>query len=541
LNTFFGTVFTNEDLSNIPSLDARCNGESLLSVDISVEDVWRQLCKLNPSKSGGPDGCNPRVFAEVKDGLLRPLYALFKKSLEEGQLPTPWKEADVTPIFKKGSRSLPTNYRPVSLTSIVCKMLESVIKDTIMAHFVNNNLFSTCQHGFRPEHSCVTQLLNVMEDWTEVMESGGSVDVIYLDFKKAFDRVPHTRLLSKLSCYGLSGKLMDWIHHFLTNRKQRVNIRGSYSEWINITSGVPQGSVLGPILFIIFINDLPDVVLSILSLFADDTKLYRPIRSFNDHLILQQDINNLLSWNEKWQFFFNYQKCYVMSIGHSPVIYQYTMATEDCVVPITRTYGEKDLGVFFSPDLKFRKHISNIIHKANTIAGVIKRSFEYLDTTMLRTLYISLIRPHLDYASVIWNPHQVGDIRLLEQVQRRVTRLVFQLKNAPYNERLRSLNLPSLLYRRRRMDMIMVYKIARGLSGCPFEKFFCINNYTSTRNNGFKLYKQFSHLNTRKYSFSQRVINDWNSLPSTIIQSPNVVLFKTGLDEHWHQYRFDFV
>ena len=185
------------------------------------------------------------------------------------------------------------------------------------------------------------------------------------------------------------------------------------------------------------------------------------------------------------------------------------MATEDGVVPITRTYGEKDLGVPVSPDLKFCKHISNIIHKANTIAGVIKRSFEYLDTTMLRTLYISLIRPHLDHASVIWNPHQLGDIRLLEQ---RVTRLVFQLKNAPYNERLRSLNLPSLLYRRCRMDMIMVYKIARGLSGCPFQKFFCINNYTSTRNNGFKIYKQFSH-NTRKYSFSQRVINDWNSLP----------------------------
>jgi len=277
LNNFFSSVFTNEHLLSVPSIGLKCLGEPLSCIHLSVECVWKQLCKLNPSKSGGPDNCHPCVFKEVKEGLLQPLFLIFKRSLNEGQLPPSWKEATVTPIFKKGCRSLPSNYRPVSLTSIVCKMLESIIKDNLMEHFTRNNLFATNQHGFHTGHSCVTQLLNVMEDWTNIIDSGALVDIIYLDFQKAFDHIPHNRLLSKVKSYGIEGNLLKWIHNFLTNRKQQVNVRGSYSNWTNTTSGVPQGSVLGPILFLVFVNDLPEVVSSMLYMFSDDTKLYHPI------------------------------------------------------------------------------------------------------------------------------------------------------------------------------------------------------------------------------------------------------------------------
>ena len=177
-------------------------------------------------------------------------------------------------------------------------MLETIIKDELMQYFKSENLLSICQHGFRSSHSCVTQLLQAVNDWSLALESGNSVDVVYLDLRKAFDCVPHRQLLTKLQSYGITGKLLDWIEDFLADRKQRVSIRGSLSDWVNITSGVPQGSVLGPISFIIFVNDMPDVINSMLLMFADDTKLYRTISSPIDHDILQQDIDRIGAWGE---------------------------------------------------------------------------------------------------------------------------------------------------------------------------------------------------------------------------------------------------
>ena len=197
-------------------------------VSVMVDDVWKQLSSLRPHKSSDPDNCHPRVLLEIKEGLVQPLHLIFSKSLGEGALPTEWKKATVTAIHKKGDRNLCNNCQPVSLTSVICKMLETIIKDKLVQYFKCNNLLSSCQHGFCSSYSCVTQLLQVVNDWSLALESGNSVDVVYLDLHKAFNCVPHRRLLSKLRSYGVARKLFDWIENFLSNRKQRVCIRESF-------------------------------------------------------------------------------------------------------------------------------------------------------------------------------------------------------------------------------------------------------------------------------------------------------------------------
>ena len=220
-------------------------------------------------------------------------------------MPEVWKQAFVTPIHKKGERCKAENYRPISLTSTIGKILESIIRDQIYQYLTNNDLLVHNQHGFTSGRSCTTQLLHAMDYWTSSLDNNIPVDILYLDFRKAFDTVPHCRLFIKLAAYGIRGKLLDWIKSFLTNRHQKVVLNGASSEWSRVYSGVPQGSVLGPLLFNIYVNDIPSVVNSETLMFADDTKIFRKIQSQSDFLQFQQDISNLLAWSVKWQLKFN--------------------------------------------------------------------------------------------------------------------------------------------------------------------------------------------------------------------------------------------
>ena len=539
LNDFFSSVFTIEPEADLPSLPDKSMGHHLGNITITHCDILTELNRLKPNKSCGPDNCHPRVLKEIKDGLILPLYLLFNKSLQESSLPSCWKLATVTAIHKKGDTNLPSNYRPISLTSIFCRMLESIIKNRIMSYFQANDFFCNEQHGFRSRRSCETQLLTVMEHWTRCIDDGTSVDVVYLDFQKAFDKVPHRRLLTKLEAYGVNGSILHWIKAFLSNRKQRVVVRGALSEWSTVTSGVPQGSVLGPILFIIYVNDLPDCIQSYLGIFADDTKLYRPICSSEDSSILQEDIDATLQWCDTWLSFLNLPKCHYSTIGHSSNT-EYYFSSENEANMISMVVEEKDLGVVFDKDLKFTSHVNQIVMKANRVLGIIKRTFASRDANTIRLLYVTLVRPILDYASTVWNPHLMKNIRKLEAVQRRATKLIPSFYNLTYSERLQELNLPSLLYRRTRMDLIMTYKILNNLVSVDKDYFFTVNT-NPTRSNGLKLYKNRFNTAIRGHSFSQRIVNDWNTLPHEIVSAPNVLIFKTKVDVFLYDRRFDFI
>ncbi len=405
LNQFYTSVFTKED-DNIPR-PANIFTDAIISeVAITEKMVKEKLDNLNQNKSPGNDNHHPRVLIELKELLVKPLTYLFQRSQSEGFLPECWREANITPIYKnKGTKSHPTNYRPVSLTSIICKLMESLIKDAIIDHLRENNLLYKYQHAFIGKRSCTANLLEVINIWTNRLDDDETVDAVYLDFAKAFDSVPHKRLLVKCEALGICGKILKLISAFL-QRKQRVMVNGNPSSWVDVISGVPQGSVLGPVLFVIFINDMPEQIKSFLSLFADDAKLYAKSSTPEQQSIIQEDLSNLQSWSDTWQLHFNKTKCKTLYLGKSNVKKPYHMQNGQEQVILEETVAEKDLGVMIDNELSFEIHIAEAIKKANTKLGMIKRTFVCLNESMLTQLYIALVRPHLEYANVSWSPNQ---------------------------------------------------------------------------------------------------------------------------------------
>ena len=279
------------------------------------DEVCEMLERLDVRKAQGPDGVSNWVLTECKDQLAKKICGLISKSLQQGQVPKDWKKADIVPIFRSGNKENPSNYRPVSLTSVVVKLCESVIKKRWNDYLERKKILTNGQFGFQKGRSCVTNLLCFYSRVIDVVqERVGWVDGIYLDLKKAFDKVPHKRLIWKVREHGgLRGRLLEWISDFLTGREMRTVIRDRKSAWSEVTSGVPQGSVLAPLLFAVYINDMTKGVNSYMSLFVDDAKLMRKITKKEDCEALQRDLDKIWEWSREWQMEFNIKKCGVMN------------------------------------------------------------------------------------------------------------------------------------------------------------------------------------------------------------------------------------
>jgi len=531
LNDYFSSVFTLESEINLPHMRVRENIchpmnqiKKLLKIEITEDRVLQALKYMKPNKAGGVDELNSSYLINIANEISLPLAIIFKESLLTGLLPEDWKNANVTPIFKKGSKEIAENYRPVSLTSHVCKVLERIITQDMNKHLEDNNLIGDSQHGFRNNKSCLTNLLEFSEKVMENLDEGCPVDIIYLDFSKAFDKVPHKRLAIKLEAHGIGGEVLAWIRSWLNGRKQRVVLHGEKSNWSDVCSGVPQGSVLGPLLFTVFINDLDDDIKSLIKKFADDTKLMGRVKSTEEVNIIKEDLANLDRWSDLWQMKFNVDKCKVMHLGKQNYEVKYQIKGTDLIV----VKEEKDLGVIFDDTFKVGTQSLKAAKKGNQILGMIKRTFTCRNKKVVLNLYKSLVRPHLEYCVQAWRPHLKKDINCLEKVQRRATRLISGYGHMKYDIRLKQAGLMTLETRRERADMLEVFKIVKGLEGVQ-EKDFFIRDKGKGRGHEFKLYKKRVRLDIAKYSFGNRVCTPWNDLPCSVVTAPTVNVFKGRL------------
>jgi len=534
LNKQFSKVFTVEDIGNIPYGTINDSSSSLCDIIITEDCVQQKLEKIDPQKAMGPDGIPARFLVNTAKTIKSPLTKIFNKSIEEGLLPQKWKTSNITPLFKKGNKCDPNNYRPVSLTPIVVKILETIIRDEVNKFLEETNFVTNSQFGFRKGKSCTNQLIEVMDDLSTFMEMKESVDIIYFDFKKAFDTVPHERLLYKVNQAGISGNIFKWIKDFLTNRKQRVKLQNAISNESEVISGVPQGSILGPLLFVIYINDLPNTISSKCKLFADDTKIYN---ISTNNKVLQEDINKLTQWSEKWQLDFNIDKCKILHVGKNNPRCKYQMNGSSLISSLIEVDEEKDIGVTFDTKLNFHNHINKCTSEANKLVGLVRRTFTHYNKDSVRAIIISLIRSKLEYANCIWHPHFKSQSIKIEAVQRRATKLLPCIKNLSYIERLKYLNLTTLKYRRLRGDLIQTFKILKGIDVLN-NKIFEFSEIEHTRNGFLKLKKKLYNSTTRSNYLCSRITNQWNRLSLKAKMAENTNQFKNLIDIELRELRY---
>ena len=544
LQTQFCSVFSDPNCPDksmpefaLPPITSE-DRELVLSTEL-IEDA---ISEVKLDSAPGPDGIPAILLKRCAGSLSRPIHLLWSESMSLGQVPSYYKTGYVTPLFKKGSRCDAANYRPVTLTSHVVKVYERVVRKHMVQYLDANNLLSEKQHGFRSNRSCLTQMLDHFDSIFEGFTQGNDTDSIYLDFAKAFDKVDTELLLQKLSRYGFHQKLIGWIQSFLTDREQVVVVNGVHSNSAKVLSGVPQGSVLGPLFFLLYINDLEEVVKSSrVSFFADDTRVSKQISCFEDCALLQADLLRVIEWAHCNNMKLHEQKFELLNHLHNrrnhsselPFYVEtllYKVSGEDTLYPVEHV---RDLGVMVSSDLSWSSHISNMVTKARSTLSWVFSVFKTRDRTIMITLYKSLVRSLLEYCCPLWDPTKITDIQMLEGVQRTFTSRIGGLKDMNYWERLAHLKLMSLQRRRERYTILMMWKILHNVvPNC------CKIEFIDTSRHGTKavipsLSKCSSPRNQTLYdgSFAVRGPKLWNKVPAAIKAEKTFDGFKVSLSK----------
>ena len=516
-NTFFTKVFSIPDqhVGRAPSKKL----PPMPKIQISQAGVLKLLLNIKENKATGPDGIPGNLIKMCAHELAPVFTTLFQASLDQGCVPPDWKMAHIVPVFKKGSKSKVENYRPISLTSITSKLLEHIVHSSVMDHLDDHGYLNCFQHGFRQNRSCESQLITTVRDFANCLNEQGQIDAILLDFSKAFDKVDHRKLLSKLSEAGIDDSLHQWTESFLSNREQSVLVDGVMSSPAAVTSGVPQGTVLGPLLFLIYINDISDSLTpgTVIRLFADDSLLYRTIKTREDHEILQKDLDALQAWETENKMEFHPGKCQVLRVTNkiNPSDAVYSIHDTD----LTIVKSAKYLGVIIDSKLNWSEQISAVCGKASGTLAFLQRNMSFCPIDVKEKCINTLVRPVLEYGCCVLDPHQANHRVELELVQRRSARFVTGNHARVHGNTEKNLNLldwPLLETRRARAKLQILHKAIKAKSlEIPTTDLAWKIPPRSTRSNMNRLNFPVprSNVDSHLHSFFPNTIRLWNALP----------------------------
>ena len=548
LQDHFKTVFSipNSELDSFLNFSKPKIVFPLPDFTVTTQEIIAAINQIKTNSASPYNSIPAFIIKNCKFSLAKPLKLFCEKSFNLGIVPNYYKSQQITPIFKKGSKTCASNYRPVALTPHVIKINERAIREKLVKFFEENNILNSNQHGFRKNRSCLTQLLFHIQNIFDQLLTNTSIDSIYIDYAKAFDKVDHGVLINKLKFYGVPNQYLVWINSFLSNRFQTVFINGVSSYRTKVTSGVPQGSVLGPLLFIIFINDLSEqVTFSKILTFADDTKLVFPVNSQNDQKSLQQDLDSVIHWTNCNNMQLNKTKFELLthsftknnteldSFQHLPFFSDFFQYETEQNLFLSSSTHVRDLGLFITPQLDWDVHISNIYLKATKTCAWILNVFSTRSKFVMLTLFNSLVRSKLEYCSELWDPIEIKHIDKIEQIQRNFTRKITNMKQFNYWTRLEKLQIMSLQRRREKQIIILVWKLKNNSIPNDINLEFEENKYNSKIKAVFKpLPRKTGKLQSSfENSFIIKGAKLWNKLPPNLTKISNIHSFRTRLDK----------